>query len=119
MKEGEGIHSGQDEEPISAEDMEATVTVTELLKKLSVQFDEFTLERHKLGAERYGAFKFLELDTLEMAMEEVADLANYARYTYIKLALLKLKIDSMLPDEPILIGDKTFIKAGEMLKEGM
>lgn len=42
-----------------------------------------------MGAKEYGPTGFLQADTLRMAMEEVIDLANYARYTYIRLALLK------------------------------
>jgi len=48
-----------------------------------------TAERHKTGAEEYGAFKFLENDTLDMLCEELADISNYARYTFIKVKLLQ------------------------------
>jgi hypothetical protein len=42
-----------------------------------------------LGEQKYGPIKFLSVDTLEEAMQEVLDLANYARMTYIKLYILQ------------------------------
>lgn len=61
-----------------------------LLNTLNEEFDTRSFERHAVvGKEEYGQFKFLEVDTLEMAIEEVLDLANYARYTYVKLRILQ------------------------------
>lgn len=37
----------------------------------------------------YGEAGFFHTDTLRMAMEEVVDLSNYARYTFIKLYVLQ------------------------------
>jgi hypothetical protein len=56
-------------------------------------FDRMAQERHDAGAQKYGPFKFLGANTLEEAMEEVLDLANYARYTFIKLYLMGLQLD--------------------------
>lgn len=58
------------------------------IQQCSVLFDEQCNKRHEAGAAEYGPVEFLKRNTLEMAMEEVIDLANYARYTFIKLALL-------------------------------
>jgi hypothetical protein len=66
-----------------------TVYDPEIIAKLSETFDLECQTRHDMGAKKYGQVKFLEVNSLQMAMEEVADLANYARYTWIKLALLK------------------------------
>lgn len=48
-----------------------------------------------MGAEKYGPVKFMEIDSVEMAIEELADLANYVLYTYVKLRMLQdaLKIE--------------------------
>lgn len=59
-----------------------------LLDRLSEQFDAECQERHLMGQKKYGPVKFLEVNSLQMAMQEVIDLANYARYTWIKLALM-------------------------------
>lgn len=50
------------------------------------------MERHQTGAEEYGPFKFLENDTLGMLEEELADIANYARYTFIKVRMMRLAL---------------------------
>lgn len=60
----------------------------ELIQKLSEKFDEMCQRRHEMGHDKYGPVKFLEVNALGEAMNEVIDLANYARYTWIKLALL-------------------------------
>jgi len=59
---------------------------------LSSEFDVRCEERHALGQEKYGAGAFLMADTMEMALEEILDLANYARYTYIRVRLLQESI---------------------------
>lgn len=60
----------------------------------SAVFEEMTRDRHEMGAQKYGAVKFMEIDSIEMALEEVADLANYARYTFIKLWLLQQQMSN-------------------------
>lgn len=69
------------------------------IEHASESFDALTMARHEMGAEKYGEVKFLEVDSLEMAMEEVIDLANYARYTFIKLYLLQRAMAKQL-DKP-------------------
>ena len=73
------------------------------LSVASDAFDAMVRDRHLMGAEKYGPVKFLEIDSVEMALEEVADLANYARYTFIKLWLLR---DSLVARSPEQIGPK-------------
>jgi hypothetical protein len=51
--------------------------------------------RLELGQQKYGALKFLSVDTLQEAKDEVADLANYARLTWIKLDLLQKELDKI------------------------
>lgn len=41
-----------------------------------------------MGAEKYGEFTWLSNDTLGMLMEELLDVVNYARYTFIRMYLL-------------------------------
>lgn len=76
-----------------------TVSKEELLDKLEKYSEEFDLvcsTRHDMGAEKYGPGKFLTVDTLQEAIEEVIDLANYARYTFIKLRALQDKLPEIL-----------------------
>jgi hypothetical protein len=58
-------------------------------------FDRMCQERHDMGRTKYGTLTFLEMPTLHMALEEIADLANYARYTFVKVALLQWRIKQL------------------------
>lgn len=69
------------------------------LNTLSVECDERTIERHNMGAQQYGPTTFLTADTLEMAIEEILDMMNYMRYTYIKLRILQDKIANITAEE--------------------
>lgn len=60
---------------------------TEKLQSLSEEFDQLTSIRHQEGAEEYGATAFLKNDMIRYIAEELADMANYARYLYIKLRI--------------------------------
>ncbi len=59
------------------------------LQHLSEEFDTLIELRHETGAEEYGDVAFLTAPLVRMAAEELADLANYARYMYIKLRLME------------------------------
>jgi len=69
------------------------------VERASESFDQLTMARHEMGAETYGPVKFMEIDSIEMALEEIADLANYARYTFIKLYLVQQAMAKQL-DKP-------------------
>lgn len=70
-----------------------------VVEGLSHEFDELTAQRHKAGAIKYGPGKFLTVDTIQEACDEIADLANYARYTYIRLRLLQESIAAQVGSE--------------------
>jgi hypothetical protein len=72
--------SDMNEEPVVGYDV--------AIQHLSDMFDAECQARHEMGAEKYGPVKFMTVNSIEEAMAEIVDLANYARYTYIKLALL-------------------------------
>jgi hypothetical protein len=74
-------------------DIPDAVDIAHIVAALSEEFDQRCMERHEFGQEKYGAGTFLMVDTMAMALEEVVDLANYARYTYIRLRLLNDSID--------------------------
>jgi hypothetical protein len=85
--------------------------LTDSIQKASELFDKMTVERHELGMEKYGPFKFLGANTVEEAMFELVDLSNYARYTFIKLALMNDQLDSELADRGINIGPDSLISS--------
>jgi len=62
--------------------------LAKLLQEADEEFVARCQERLAIGQERYGEMAFLGVDTIEEAMQEVLDLSNYARFTYIKLYLL-------------------------------
>lgn len=64
-------------------------------------FDQMCQMRHEAGNEEYGPVAFLENDTLLMALEELADLSNYARYTFIKVYILADRLGKIQPEEQI------------------
>jgi hypothetical protein len=70
--------------------------LVELLDVYSKEFDALCAERHEMGAEKYGPGKFLTVDTLQEALEEIVDLSNYARYTFIKLRALQDRLPEIV-----------------------
>lgn len=80
----------------------------ELVNKLSEQFDVESFARHQMGAKKYGPVKFLEVDSLEEAVQEVLDIANYARYTYIKLRMLQVSLATQVPGPVPTLGKDSF-----------
>lgn len=61
----------------------------ELIEGLFQEADQRAYDRHVMGSKEYGSLKFLEVDTIEYAIEEVLDLMNYMRFTYVKLRILQ------------------------------
>ena len=84
-----------------------------LIQQASNDLDEACLQRHARGQEKYGELTFLENDTIEMAMEEVADMMNYLRYTWIKLWLLQKAVAKQVQKHPAADSDG-FIPLKEM-----
>lgn len=69
-------------EPILTEAEKAAVVIA------ANAFENLCEARHHIGVQEYGKYTFLENDTIRMALEEVADLRNYATMTGIKLMLV-------------------------------
>lgn len=64
----------------------------------SEEFDRRCQERHEMGEKKYGPGTWLTIDNLEMAIEEVIDLANYVRFTYVKLRMLQENLPTILAE---------------------
>jgi len=71
-----------------------------LLREADESFVQRCQERLEEGRNLHGELKFFQVDTLEEAIQEVLDLANYARFTYIKLYLLQRSVSHMLQQNP-------------------
>jgi hypothetical protein len=66
--------------------------MAQAVETFSAEFNLMTTQRHEKGAEKYGPGKFLTVDTLEEALFELADLSNYARYSFIRIRLLQMML---------------------------
>lgn len=82
--------------------------------QFSHDFDTACQERHERGAHDHGPITFLSVDTLQEAMDEIVDFANYARYTYIKLRLLQAAVEETLNVEGKSEGFVSVRKATEV-----
>lgn len=85
LAEQKASRTGLPEPQITTEDLE-------LIRQAEHDFERMCEDRHRAGQTKYGSFTFLEMPTIEMGLEELADMANYIRYTAIKLALLRKNI---------------------------
>lgn len=68
---------------------ESEAELATLLEEINKEFFDFCKERQDEGAQTYGPVAFLQNDMFQYMMEELADLANYARFAYIKLRLME------------------------------
>ena len=59
------------------------------LQHLSEEFDALTQLRNEDGEKEYGHANFLKVPLIRYAAEELADMANYCRFMYIKLRLME------------------------------
>jgi len=75
-------------------------------------------ERHEEGARKYGPGKFLTVDTFQEALEEIVDLANYARYTYIKVRMLQYAVALAITENQVPITDQGFAKVSDFRRSG-
>lgn len=62
------------------------------IQALSDEFDKRCQARHEMGEEKYGAGTWLGIDSVEMAIEELIDLANYTRFAFIKYRLIQAQL---------------------------
>ena len=71
----------------------------EHIQGLEDDFMQLIEERRQMGEEQYGQFAFLNNNTFEMAFEELADMCNYALFTYIKLRLFMEGVNDVLSSD--------------------
>lgn len=69
--------------------------VADLINTFGSEFWEMVQARHELGEKKYGPGKFLRVDTMEEALQELADLANYACYTFVRIRMLQEALQQM------------------------
>lgn len=73
-----------------------TVEFVNLINHFGREFEDLCVARHDEGQVKYGKFTFLGNDIVRMMAEELADVANYARYQYVKLMLLQKALEEHL-----------------------
>jgi len=99
---------------MSDEATEAVADFNQLTREASEVFFNMMQERHVMGEEKYGPIKFMEVNTLEEALEELADFGNYVMYTFMKVYVLNLQLKKLLSKEghePL--GAASFMKSGQ------
>lgn len=90
----------------------AALDFQRMANEASAAFFEMMRNRHEEGEKEYGPVKFMEVNTLIEAMEEVVDMANYAMYSFIKLWILNAQMQRLVGQTPEMIGPNSFMKAG-------
>jgi hypothetical protein len=90
--------------------------IQEALADADDAFIRGSVARMELGEDKYGPLKFLEVDTVEEAMNEALDLANYARFIYIKLFLLQRATNRLATRDP-RTDTQGFISFKEMFEQ--
>lgn len=81
----------------------------EKFAELSKLFDHLSRERWVAGAEAYGPTAFMKNDVLRMMIEELVDMANYARMQVIKM----LYIAELAENQSTSMGADDFRGTGE------
>src|ERR1700746_259191 len=89
--------------------------IQEALADADDAFIRGSVARMELGEDKYGPLKFLEVDTIEEAMNEALDLANYARFIYITLYLPQRATNRLEAKDP-RTANKGFISFKEMFQ---
>ena len=79
----------QDSETGTEDGSAPEMSTADVLNMLAAEFDQFCQERHNDGAKEYGPTRFASNNMFQMIAEEMADIANYCRYQYIKLRLME------------------------------
>ena len=69
--------------------MKDSEDILKLMETFNSEFFDLCQERHNTGADEYGPLIFLNVNLPEFIYEEMADIANYARFLYIRVRLLE------------------------------
>jgi hypothetical protein len=83
------------------------------INELAEMFDGLCVHRHERGSEEYGPIAFLDNDVVRMMVEELADLANYARMEAVKLMMMERRVQEAGIDPSDQIGAQAFRGVGE------
>lgn len=96
--------------------------IADKINEYSREFDERCFHKHTLGEEKYGPGTWLGIDTIEHALDEVVDMGNYIRMTYIKLRLLQdglVRIQTDRSTAAPIAGKEMLGKQGTLFQGGM
>jgi hypothetical protein len=78
-------------------DSSEAVEFAQWMQEASEEFDELCAHRMKLGEEKYGPGKWLKVDTLNEALFELADGANYFRMSFMRIRALQRRLEQIDP----------------------
>lgn len=96
---------------------DASEEIRQLLAAADQAFLDASQQRLSKGEAQYGSTAFLSVDTIEEAMAEIVDLSNYARFTFIKLWILRQQIDKLVQRHPATDA-KGFVSMKEFMQGG-
>lgn len=93
-----------------SDEQQAVQDFNQLTQEATGLFFQMMQDRHVMGEAKYGPIKFMEVNTLEEAMEELADLGNYTMYTFMKLYVLNQQLKKVVGETPDMLGSQSFMK---------
>ena len=82
-------------------DEDKATLLSRMIEEANAEFEESCFARHELGARKYGEGTFFDKDTVQMCLDELADAANYVRYTYIRLWTIRKMMGEDLQGEGV------------------
>lgn len=72
----------------------------QLLKDGQDELNEKLAARMAAGAKEYGELAFLDRDTIEEVMEEVADVINWGTFLYLKMYMVRQAYKALQDNAP-------------------
>jgi hypothetical protein len=70
--------------------------LVQMLKDGQAELNKKLKERMDAGAEEYGDLAFLNRETIDEVMEEVADVINWGTFVYLKMYMVKRAYNALL-----------------------
>ena len=73
----------------------------QMLKDGQDELNEKLAARMAAGAKEYGELAFLDRDTIEEVMEEVADVINWGTFLYLKMYMVRQAYKALQENAPL------------------
>jgi hypothetical protein len=72
----------------------------QMLKDGQEELNEKLAARMAAGAKEYGELAFLDRDTIEEVMEEIADVINWSTFVYLKMYMVRAAYNALQQSAP-------------------